>query len=48
MSFDDLPDNWSDLPLDTRGVPLVGAFLATPAVVRSFPAAFEATADVAS
>ena len=109
MSFDDLPDNWSDLPLDTPGlaadvadlvvghrdrlagciglvitrpdltmsrpavindvddtlltdsdrrwhqmaidacrvgrVPLVGAFLATPAVVRSFPAPFDATAD---
>jgi len=26
-------------------VPLFGAFLATPAVVRSFPAAFDATAD---
>ncbi len=48
MSFDDLPDNWSDLPLDTRGVPLVGAFLATPAVVRSCPAPFDATAEVAS
>ena len=48
MSFYDLPDNWADLPLDTRGVPLVGAFLTTPAVVRSFPAPFDATADVAS
>ena len=39
---------WNQMAIDAcrvGGVPLVGAFVATPAVVRSFPAPFDATAD---
>ena len=39
---------WHQLAIDAcraTGVSLVGAFLATPAVVRSFPAPFDATVD---
>ena len=47
----DADRRWHQLAIDAcqvAGVSLVGAFLATPAVVRSFPAPFDAGVDVAS
>ena len=47
----DADRRWHQLAIDAcrvAGVSLVGAFLATPAVVRSFPAPFDAVDDVAS
>ncbi|MGZ5404948.1 MAG: hypothetical protein ACXWDL_09900 [Nocardioides sp.] len=44
----DADRRWHQMAIDVcrgSGVPLVGAFLATPAVVRPFPAPFEAGAD---
>ena len=44
----DADRRWHQLAIDTcrvAGVSLLGAFLATPAVVRSFPAPFDAAVD---
>ena len=52
VMFTDTDRRWHQVALDAcrlAGIPLVGAFLATPAVVRSFPAPPDsAVGDLAS